>query len=172
MKLFKSNSPLGITQEAINKFLSHNGNPKNFLGFHPSSNKGKVCFRTFQPSASSGSIINLKTKKTHLLSAIGDQGVFACELPKAIEDYQIEWNTNDSNHTYTISDPYSFNIGHGSLDYHLMGQGTHYEIYDVLGAHSKIINNTPGVHFSVWAPNAKVVSVIGNTVRVCASNTD
>ena len=48
------------------------------------------------------------------------------------------------------------------FDLHLMGEGNHFRLYDKLGAHVMDINNTRGVHFSVWAPNAVSVSVIGD----------
>jgi 1,4-alpha-glucan branching enzyme len=47
------------------------------------------------------------------------------------------------------------------VDQYLFGQGTHYEIYKKLGAHSVVSNGVKGVYFAVWAPNAKKVAVIG-----------
>lgn len=48
------------------------------------------------------------------------------------------------------------------FDLHLIGEGTHYKNYEKLGAHVVEIDGSIGVHFAVWAPNAKSVSVIGN----------
>lgn len=47
------------------------------------------------------------------------------------------------------------------LDLYLFGKGRHYEIYDKLGAHVGEKNGQKGVHFALWAPNAKSVRVIG-----------
>ena len=47
-------------------------------------------------------------------------------------------------------------------DQYLFGDGTHYEIYNKLGAHVAKRNGTSGVYFAVWAPNAKSVSVVGD----------
>ncbi len=47
-------------------------------------------------------------------------------------------------------------------DIRLFKSGIHYEIYKKLGAHPERINNQDGVRFSVWAPNAQCVSVIGD----------
>lgn len=47
------------------------------------------------------------------------------------------------------------------LDAYLFGQGTHYEIYNKMGAHPTTFDGKRGVYFSVWAPRAKSVYVIG-----------
>ena len=48
------------------------------------------------------------------------------------------------------------------LDRYLFGEGTHYEIYKLLGAHVGVNRKKEGVFFAVWAPHAKSVSVVGN----------
>ncbi|GAB0157685.1 1,4-alpha-glucan branching protein GlgB [Chryseobacterium sp. Alg-005] len=47
-------------------------------------------------------------------------------------------------------------------DIYLFKEGRHYKLYDKFGAHSVEKDGIQGVYFSVWAPNAKKVSVIGN----------
>ena len=48
------------------------------------------------------------------------------------------------------------------LDTYLFGQGTHYEIYNKMGAHLAVKNVKEGVYFVVWAPKAKEVYVVGD----------
>ncbi len=48
------------------------------------------------------------------------------------------------------------------LDRHLFAEGTHERIYEKLGAHLTEENGVSGVHFAVWAPNAKEVYLIGD----------
>jgi 1,4-alpha-glucan branching enzyme len=48
------------------------------------------------------------------------------------------------------------------FDLYLIGEGTHYRAYEKLGAHLTERDGRRGVHFAVWAPNAKLVSVIGD----------
>ena len=48
------------------------------------------------------------------------------------------------------------------LDIYLFGRGTHYTIYEKLGAHMANENGQDGVYFAVWAPNARAVSVVGD----------
>lgn len=47
------------------------------------------------------------------------------------------------------------------VDAYLFGQGTHYEIYNKMGAHLTTVDGKRGVYFSVWAPRARAVYVIG-----------
>ncbi len=48
------------------------------------------------------------------------------------------------------------------VDRYLFGQGTHYEIYEKLGAHPKTYKNQDGMYFAVWAPHAAQVSLVGD----------
>lgn len=48
------------------------------------------------------------------------------------------------------------------FDLFLHGKGTHYRAYEKLGAHLLEENGEEGAYFSVWAPNAELVSVIGS----------
>ena len=47
-------------------------------------------------------------------------------------------------------------------DLYLYNEGSHYRIYEKLGAHLVNVNGERGVAFSVWAPAAREVSVMGN----------
>jgi 1,4-alpha-glucan branching enzyme len=47
-------------------------------------------------------------------------------------------------------------------DVYLFKEGKHYRLYEKFGAHSVEKDGVKGVYFSVWAPNAKKVSVIGD----------
>ena len=63
----------------------------------------------------------------------------------------------------TVSNP---NVISHSLftdfDIDLFKAGKHYKLYNHFGAHAQIVKRKKGTYFSVWAPNAKSVSVIGN----------
>ena len=47
-------------------------------------------------------------------------------------------------------------------DLYLFNEGSNYRIYDKMGAHPTIHDGTAGAIFSVWAPNARSVSVVGS----------
>ena len=50
----------------------------------------------------------------------------------------------------------------GELDQYLFGQSTHHEIFKKMGAHLSNKDGRNGVWFTVWAPNARGVSVVGD----------
>jgi 1,4-alpha-glucan branching enzyme len=59
-------------------------------------------------------------------------------------------------------DPYSFGPLLGDVDLHLFNEGRHFEMARVLGANAMTFQGVPGVGFSVWAPNATRVAVVGD----------
>jgi 1,4-alpha-glucan branching enzyme len=46
-------------------------------------------------------------------------------------------------------------------DLFLFNEGSHYRLYEKLGAHPMTVDKVDGTYFAVWAPNARQVSVIG-----------
>ena len=48
------------------------------------------------------------------------------------------------------------------FDQYLFGQGTHYDLYNKLGAHPMTVDGEEGVYFAVWAPNAAADSIVGD----------
>jgi len=47
-------------------------------------------------------------------------------------------------------------------DLYLFNQGRHYRAYEKLGSHLTSVDGRPGANFSVWAPNARAVTVMGS----------
>jgi len=47
-------------------------------------------------------------------------------------------------------------------DLYLFNEGSNYRMHEKMGAHLVIFNNQPGAIFSVWAPNARSVSIVGS----------
>ncbi len=52
------------------------------------------------------------------------------------------------------------------LDQYLFGQATHYDIFRKMGAHLDKKDGKVGAWFTVWAPHAAEVSVIGEFKRL------
>jgi len=61
-----------------------------------------------------------------------------------------------------VTDPYSFGPVLGPIDDLLIAQGSHFRLFDKLGAHLVEHEGACGVHFAVWAPNARQVSLVGD----------
>ncbi|WP_082160015.1 1,4-alpha-glucan branching protein GlgB [Actinobaculum suis] len=63
-------------------------------------------------------------------------------------------------------DPYRFLPTLGELDIYLFSEGRHEELWKVMGAHvhtfESELGDTQGTSFSVWAPNALAVRVVGD----------
>ncbi|MGE5571268.1 MAG: 1,4-alpha-glucan branching protein GlgB [Rhodospirillales bacterium] len=64
--------------------------------------------------------------------------------------------------TVELEDPYRFPLLLSDFELHLYSEGTHYESYRSLGAHITEVDGVKGVRFAVWAPNAEVVTVVGD----------
>jgi 1,4-alpha-glucan branching enzyme len=71
---------------------------------------------------------------------------------------KIDWNGAEQ----ITEDPYSFPPLLSDFDLHLLEEGTHHDLARCMGAQLVTINETPGVRFAVWAPNARRVSVVGD----------
>lgn len=61
-----------------------------------------------------------------------------------------------------VTDPYSFGPVLGPMDDFLIAEGTHFRLFDKLGAHVVEHQGAHGVHFAVWAPNARSVNLVGD----------
>ncbi len=90
-------------------------------------------------------------------------GIFEAVIPdaKAIPDYRLEV-TFGGGTTVHVDDPYRYERVLTDYDLYLFGEGKHTRIYDKLGAHLITLRGTAGVHFAVWAPNARRVSVVAD----------
>ncbi len=160
---------------------AEHSDPFNFLGPHPANLPGKpaIAIRTFQPHAARVSILWGKSAQEYPATKIHSDGLFEAVIPResihpldesssasesfdiAPTAYRLRITYSDGN-SWETHDPYAFPPLLSDLDLYLIGEGTHYENYDKLGAHVREVSGVRGVHFGVWAPNAKRVSIVGN----------
>ncbi|MCI5596636.1 MAG: 1,4-alpha-glucan branching protein GlgB [Lachnospiraceae bacterium] len=134
-------------------------NPHEVLGRHMVSS-GQV-ISAFHPDA-----VWMKVKMSdgteYEMEPAERTQVYSAFLPhQEVLPYRIEMGFSDG-HSLESEDPYSFEPQISDLDMYLFGKGTHYKIYDKLGAHPMTIDGVKGTYFAVWAPNAKRVSVVGD----------
>ncbi|WP_181720005.1 1,4-alpha-glucan branching protein GlgB [Nocardia gipuzkoensis] len=135
--------------------------PHTVLGAHPHPDGTAV--RVLRPHAETVSV--RVGGVDHALKFVG-HGVFAAVLPyPEIMDYRVV-TTYPGGQTIVAADGYRFLPTLGPLDLHLIGEGRHERLWDVLGAHPRryttLDGDVSGTSFAVWAPNARGVTVIGD----------
>ncbi|WP_174189011.1 1,4-alpha-glucan branching protein GlgB [Nocardia barduliensis] len=135
--------------------------PHTVLGAHPHPDGTAV--RVLRPHAETVSV--RVGGVDHALKSVG-HGVFAAVLPyPEIMDYRVV-TTYPGGQTIIGADGYRFLPTLGPLDLHLIGEGRHERLWEVLGAHPRryttLDGEVTGTSFAVWAPNARGVTVIGD----------
>jgi 1,4-alpha-glucan branching enzyme len=136
----------------------HN-NPFAILGLQR-TREGRVV-RTLQPGAKSVDLVDRHGDTLATMQRIHDGGLFEAPMPPRKRNYalRITWQSGE---TQVVEDTYRFPSTLGELDLYLLGEGSDANIYRKLGAHPKTVSGIDGTRFSVWAPNASRVSVVGD----------
>ncbi|MDR2539214.1 MAG: 1,4-alpha-glucan branching protein GlgB [Chlamydiales bacterium] len=142
-------------------FLEHfqekiHSSPHEVLGLHLSMD-GKKVIRLWRLGAEN---IYLEVFDAIVQARkIDNEGLFECEVPEKTEfrDYRV-YHQNG----LLANDPYAFGPIFGELDKHLFTQGVHYRLYKMMGGKLSTHQEIAGVKFTVWAPNARWVSLVGD----------
>ncbi|MDR1541490.1 MAG: 1,4-alpha-glucan branching protein GlgB [Clostridiales bacterium] len=156
-----SNVDLDELKEIID---SAHGDPHHILGMHETELdlKPAVVVRAFIPQASAIIVVDDKNPEfRYPMKKIHSDGFFEIAIKDRKEWFMYKLEIEGYNTSWTAYDPYSFAPVISEMDRYLFNQGTHYEIFNKLGAHPMTHQGVEGVLFAVWAPNAKRVSVIG-----------
>jgi 1,4-alpha-glucan branching enzyme len=134
--------------------------PFSALGRHVDG--GRAWVRALLPHAETAWI----AEGGHALRRVEGTDIFEWEGDAALvpERYRFIWR-DDEHREHIAHDPYCYPPQLGDLDLHLFGEGKHRHAYRLLGARVHEADGTAGVLFSVWAPNAKRVSVVGDFNR-------
>ena len=134
--------------------------PHDLLGAHPMDDG--VVVRAFRPDAreviartGGGERVTLWQRHP---AGLFEGFVRGATLPLR---YELEVNYADGS-VYALRDPYAFAPTLGDLDLHLIGEGRHEGLDEVMGAHVREIDGALGTSFAVWAPAARAVSVVGD----------
>ncbi|MEU6255141.1 1,4-alpha-glucan branching enzyme [Streptomyces sp. NPDC047043] len=130
--------------------------PHGVLGAHPVP--GGVAFRVFRPYALSVTVVAGELRAE--LHDDGD-GFFSGLLPLSEVPAAYRLLVAYEGTVQEAEDTYRFLPTLGELDLHLIGEGRHEYLWQVLGAHPMTHQGVSGTRFSVWAPNARGVHVAG-----------
>ncbi|MBW2506564.1 MAG: 1,4-alpha-glucan branching protein GlgB [Deltaproteobacteria bacterium] len=151
-----------ISQQIDCVIESDHHDPFVVLGLHFIDQEPQAALvRTFQPHAESVQIV-VNGEKRYMYK-MRQEGLFEIVLPEFSEPFPYHFEIQYYDKTvYTAADPYCFLPQLGEIDRYLFNSGTHYRLYNKLGAHRTSINDIDGTLFRVWAPAARRVSVIGN----------
>ncbi|MEH0825564.1 MULTISPECIES: 1,4-alpha-glucan branching protein GlgB [unclassified Micromonospora] len=122
--------------------------PHAMLGAHPAD--GWTTIRAMRRGA--GDVMLRIGDERHPMKRVHDVGVFETRVEGTVLDYRIEADGQ------VTDDPYRYPPTIGELDLHLIGEGRHERLWEALGA--RVFDE--GVAFSVWAPNARGVRVVGD----------
>lgn len=135
-------------------------NPHAVLGPHVRA--GSLTIRVLRPGAEAVVLV-LPDQRVPMLAE--HRGVWIAKLAGTqVPDYRID--VQYDGRVIPSDDPYRFLPTLGDIDLHLLGEGRHEELWQVLGAHRRSYDTASGpvsgVSFAVWAPNAQGVRVIGD----------
>jgi len=135
--------------------------PFAYLGRHREGRSNIV--RVFYPDAVEVRLITERRNKPPLekkMDRIDDRGIYTASISAQSPRYSLRILWADG--WQETHDPYSFGTLIGDLDLYLFAEGNHRDIDKIMGAHICEIDGVAGVRFTVWAPNAHRVSVIGD----------
>jgi 1,4-alpha-glucan branching enzyme len=134
--------------------------PFSVLGYH--EHDGRSLVRAFLPHASEAWLVEAGDAPMERLE---DTGLFQWQgdVPPP-RPYRIRYSDGHG-HEHVAYDPYAFDPQIPDFDIHLFNEGRHWHAYRVMGAHAHTAGHVDGVRFSVWAPAAERVSVVGDFNR-------
>ncbi len=138
-------------------------NPFAVLGMHKDEKTGAVQVRVFRPDVAAVAVIDKQSgKETARLSRVHPAGFFVGTVAGATVPFAYRLRFTKAGADFVADDPYAFGPVLGDLDLYLHAEGNYFRAYEKMGAHPMVRDGVAGVHFAVWAPNARRVSVVGD----------
>lgn len=139
--------------------------PHAVLGAHLDS-QGCVTFRVLRKMAEAVTVV---IGETRLPLAHEHEGIWVGCIqamePGHVPEYRLAVRYPGQNEVL-VDDPYRYLPTLGELDLHLISEGRHEQLWDVLGSHLRHYHSSlgpvTGTSFAVWAPNAKAARVVGS----------
>jgi 1,4-alpha-glucan branching enzyme len=153
-----SQATSGVSYAELEELVSgRHAQPHSILGAHPTG-PGHTVIRTLRPEAESVAVTY--NGETVPLEQVHPGGVFAGVIDSDPVDYRLVVSYGSD--SFTVDDPYRWLPTLGELDLHLINEGRHEQLWEVLGSHVRTFGNVTGTSFAVWAPNARGVRVLGD----------
>ncbi|WP_282846977.1 1,4-alpha-glucan branching protein GlgB [Microbacterium oxydans] len=146
--------------EAISAATHHD--PHAVLGAHAhkdAADRTVTVIRTRRPLA--GAVAAVFADGSRLELSHVAHGIWEAQHDGPPLPYRIATRYGDHEET-VVGDPYRHPPTLGDLDLHLIAEGRHERLWEVLGAHVRTFDGEIGVSFAVWAPNATAVRVVGD----------
>ncbi|MCG7442888.1 1,4-alpha-glucan branching protein GlgB [Dermabacter vaginalis] len=138
--------------------------PHSILGLH--EYEGGYTIRTLKPFADKVEALvrlesgeRLEIELTHEYNGIFSAAFETPDSPIVLHRLRVTWPGGG---TEIVDEPYRFLPTISDFDLHLIREGRHEELWRVLGAHVRTLDGIQGTSFTVWAPNAAAVQVIGD----------
>ncbi len=139
---------------------SEGSNPHGLLGPHLTDSG--LLVQALIPTAQAITVKITSTGRKYPMELADEAGFYAALIPrKSMAAYTLIV-TYDNGATEEIHDPYSYAPQYTDEDVKKFNAGLHYGIYEKMGAHPMTVKGVEGVYFSVWAPCAMRVSVVGD----------
>ncbi|MFE4105416.1 1,4-alpha-glucan branching enzyme [Almyronema epifaneia] len=156
---------LTVAPDQIDRIVwNQHHDPFEILGPHMIQQDGKSVWavRAYLPQADEVWLVFPEARQEHSMKSSHHPHFFECVVEtEELANYQLRYKEGE--HEHFIYDPYAFRSRQlTDFDIHLFAEGNHHRIYEKLGAHPTEIDGIAGVHFAVWAPNARNVSVLGD----------
>ncbi len=152
-----------LANKNIKAILDANHNEAfSFLGLHQEDDSGFLTIRTFQPGATTVSVISKTTGKViNHLKPVAKTGIFeVTSRRKKRFQYLLKISINGKEKI--VEDIYSFPQILSDIDIQQLASGQHKKPYQVLGAHPLTHSGVNGYSFAVWAPAAANVALVGD----------
>jgi 1,4-alpha-glucan branching enzyme len=153
-----------VSEDQVRRIVfAYHHDPFEVLGAHQVEVDGQkmVAVRAFLPEARRAFVVD-DAGQEHAMTRVNDHGFFEALFEReAFFKYQLKVQDHYGNEV-TTADPYAFLPVLSDFDLQLLVEGTHQRSYEKLGAQLMPVDGVAGVHFAVWAPNAKRVSVVGD----------
>ena len=141
---------------------ARHGSPHDLLGLHP---VGRGCVaRALLPGADACQLLDPATGRSHPMERIHPDGLFEVALPD-VPAFPHRLRETRGGVVRELDDPYRFLPSLGPQDLHFLAIGDDHRIHEKLGGHPRRLEGVDGVAFTVWAPHARRVSVVGDFNR-------